>query len=597
MMVDIIVRFLTFCKRGMRINKSTIHLENEKVEEEIVMMQKILIIGGVAAGLKAAAKARRGNPKAHITVVEKGNMISYGACGMPYYIAGDVNTITDLMKTSAGAIRNPDFLKNVKNIEVLVNTVATNIDRKEKTVTVKKLQTGEEALLLYDKLVITTGAFPVKPSLPGIELANIHQLWHPDDAKAVRQGLEGQQFKNAVIIGAGLVGMEMAEALTQWELDITVIESKDQIFPAFLDPEFAGITAKHVQEKGITILTGEKVTGFSGNLMVAAVETDQRSIPADLVILAMGARPNVELAHSAGLTIGTAGGILVDEYLRTNDQNIYAGGDCVENVNILTGEKVFAPMGSTANKHGRIIGENLCGGMAKFRGVLNTVVVKVLDLNVGKTGLNEVDAKRLGYEYITVITAGHDKPHYMPDAKLMSVKLIVDVKTRKVLGMQAVGEGDISKRVDVVATALLLGGTVDDLFDVDLSYAPPYNSPIDNVAVAANAIMNKLAGNFKGISSSEAAEKMEKGKTVFLDVRTTEECKKIRLARCQNMQFIPLAELRSRVSELNKDDEIVAFCKISLRGYEAEVILEGLGFTDVKVLEGGIASWPYACEK
>ncbi|WP_371367419.1 NADH peroxidase [Sporomusa rhizae] len=560
-------------------------------------MQKILIIGGVAAGLKAAAKARRCDPNAIITVVEKGDMISYGACGMPYYIAGDVDSITDLMKTSAGAIRNRDFFKNVKNIEVLANTLATNIDRKGKKVTVKNLEDGKESFLLYDKLVIATGAFPIKPDLPGIELANIYQLWHPNDAKAIRQGLEGQRFNKAVIIGAGLVGMEMAEALKQWELDVTIIEMKDQIFPAFLDQEFARLAAKHVQESGITILTGEKVKGFSGEPMVTAVETEQRSIPADLVILAMGARPNVELARSAGLAIGTTGGILVDEYLRTNDPDIYAGGDCVENVNMLTREKVFAPMGSTANKHGRIIGENLCGGAAKFRGVLNTVVVKVLDINVGKTGINETDAKRLGYEYITVVTAGYDKPHYMPDAKLMSVKLIVDAKTRKVLGMQAVGEGDVSKRVDAVATALVFGGTIDDLFDIDLSYAPPYNSPIDNVAVAASAVMNKLAGRFKGISSIEAAEKMENGNTVFLDVRTPEECKKIRLPGQEDMKFIPLAELRKRMSELNKDDEIVAFCKISLRGYEAAGILEGVGFKDVKVLEGGIFSWPYVCEE
>lgn len=560
-------------------------------------MQKILIIGGVAAGLKAASKARRGNQDAQITVLEKGEIISYGACGMPYYIAGEVDEITALMKTPAGAMRNPGFFKNVKDIEVMVNTLATSIDRQGKTVTVKNLQTGEVSLLPYDKLVIATGAFPVKPSLPGIELVNIRQLWHPDDAKAVRKGLERQQFKNAVIIGAGLVGMEMAEALIQWELNVTVIEMKDQIFPSFLDQEIAGITAKYAREKGINILTGEKVTGFSGDVKVTTVETDQRSIPADLVILAIGARPNVELARSAGLNIGSTGAIAVDEYLRTNDPDIYAGGDCVENVNILTGEKVFAPMGSTANKHGRIIGENLCGGSAKFRGILNTVAVKVLDLNVGKTGLTEADAKRLGYNYLTAMTGGHDKPHYMPGAKLMSVKLIVDVETRKVLGMQAVGEGDVSKRVDVAATTLLFGGTIDDLFDIDLSYAPPYNSPIDNVAVAANAVMNKLSGHFKGISSAQAKEMMKNTKTIFLDVRTPEECKQIRLAKCENVQFIPLGQLRSRVNELNKDDEVVAFCKISLRGYEAEGILEGAGFKNVKVIEGGIIGWPYECEK
>jgi NADPH-dependent 2,4-dienoyl-CoA reductase/sulfur reductase-like enzyme len=287
--------------------------------------------------------------------------------------------------------------------------------------------------------------------------------------------------------------MEMAEALKKWNIQVTVIEMKDQVFPAFLDAEIAGPVANYAQDNGITILTNEKVERFSGQGMVQAVVTDKRTVAADLVILAVGARPNVELAQAAGLTIGATGAIAVNEYMETSDADIYAGGDCVENTNLISGQKVFAPMGSTANKHGRIIGENICGGRVKFRGVLNTVMVKVLDLNIGKTGLGEREAKQLGYEYITALITGPDKPHYMPEAKEITIKLIVDVKTRKVLGAQVFGLGDVAKRIDVLATALTLGGTIEDLFDIDLSYSPPYNSPIDNVAVAANAVMNKLA--------------------------------------------------------------------------------------------------------
>jgi len=560
-------------------------------------MKKIVIIGGVAAGLKAAAKARRCDPKASIIVLERGELISYGACGMPYYVGGDVKDIDDLMKTSVGAMRNSTFFKNVKDITVLTKTEATAIDREAKTVKVQKLISGEEEVIPYDKLVIATGASAIKPPLAGVELSNIYQLWHPDDAKAVRQGLEGNQFKSAVIIGAGLIGMEMAEALTKWKIPVTVVEMKDQVFPAFLDTEIGGIVGKYVQDKGITLLMEEKVIRFTGDTSVVAVETDKRSIPADLVILAIGARPNVELAKAAGLVIGSTGAIVVDEEMRTSDPDIYAGGDCVENVNVMSGEKVFAPMGSTANKHGRIIGENLCGGHLKFKGVLTTAVAQIHSLSVGKTGLTERDAKQLGYDYITTMVAGHDKPHYMPGAKLITVKLIADANTSKVLGMQAVGEGDVSKRIDVVATVLTLGGSIEDLFDIDLSYAPPYNSPIDNVVVAANTLMNKLAGKFKGISSLEAKEKMTSGDTVFLDVRSPEECKQIRLADYENITYIPLGQLRSRLVELNKNDEIIAFCKISLRGYEAEGILEGMGFENVKVLEGGIVSWPFVCDK
>lgn len=560
-------------------------------------MKRIVVIGGVAAGLKAAAKARRSDPQASITVLERGKIVSYGACGMPYYVGGDVKDIEDLMKTPVGIVRSSGFFKNVKDIDVLIQTEAIAIDRQAKAVTVKKLTTGDEDTISYDKLVIATGASPIKPSLPGLDLGNVYSFWHPDDAKMIRHGIEAGDFKHAVIIGAGLVGMEMAEALTKRQLQVTVVEMKEQIFPAFLDTEIAGIVTKYAAEKGITLLTAEKVERFIGETKVTAVETDKRTISADLVILAIGARPNVELAKNAGLTIGTTGALVVDEEMRTSDPDIYAGGDCVENINRLSGQKVFAPMGSTANKHGRIIGENICGGHSKFKGVLNTVVAKVHNLTVGKTGLSERDAKQLGYDYITAMVAGHDKPHYMPGAKPITVKLIAEANTGKVLGMQAVGEGEVAKRVDVVAAVLTLGGTIDDLFDIDLSYAPPYNSPIDNVAVAANAVMNKLAGKFKGISPLVAKEKLDEGRATFLDVRTPDECKQIRLSDSPNIKYIPLGQLRSRLLELSKQDEIVAFCKISLRGYDAEGILEGAGFENVKVMEGGIVAWPFACKK
>ena len=560
-------------------------------------MKKIVVIGAVAAGLKAASKARREDARAKITVVERGEIISYGACGMPYFVAGDVDSIDSLMRTPAGALRNPGFFKNVKDIDVVVKTAATKIDRQTKTVKVKNLVSGEETLLPYDKLVVATGASPLRPPLPGVELGGIFTLWHPDDAATIRKGLEKRLYKSAVIVGAGLVGMEMSEALKQWELDVTVVEMKDQVFPAFLDAEMAGQVKKYCDEKGVKILTGEKVIRFGGEKSVTSVETDQRSLPADLVILALGARPNAELAKEAGLEIGVTGGIVVDDRMRTSDPDIFAGGDCVENTNILSGRKVFAPMGSTANKQGRVIGVNLCGGDERFRGVLNTVVVRVMDLNVGKTGLTEREAKELGYEYISVLVGAHDRPHYMPDAKLISVKLIVDVATRKVLGMQGVGEGDIAKRVDVIASALTFGGTINDLLDIDLAYAPPYSSPIDNVAVAANAAMNKLIGKFRGISSLEAQPLMSDEKVVFLDVRTPDECKQIKIADCRNIKYIPLGQLRSRLGELGKSDDIVAFCKVSLRGYEAEVILEGEGFENVRVMEGGVFAYPFRCEK
>lgn len=455
-------------------------------------MQKIVVIGGVAAGLKAAAKVKRENPAAQVVVLERGRLISYGACGMPFYVAGEIPEIDNLMMTDKGELRNQAFFHQDRGIDVWTQSLATAINRAAKIVQVKDLVTGREYGLPYDQMVIATGAIPLKPDWPGSELTNIHQLWHPDDAIAVRKGIEQGMFKRAVIIGAGLIGMEMAEALHRQKLEVTVVEMKEQVFPALLDSECAEAVSQYARYNGITVLTGEKVERFTGDGVVQTVVTDRRTLPADLVILAVGVRPNAELAREAGLVIGGTGAIAVNEYLQTSDPAIYAGGDCVENTHLVSGQKVFAPMGSTANKHGRVIGDNLCGLKVKFRGVLNTAVVRLMDLNIGKVGLTEREAKQLGYDYVTATVSGRDKPHYMPESGRLTSKLIVHAQTRQVLGAQILGDGRVDKRIDVIAAVLNFAGTVDDVFDIDLAYAPPYSSPIDHVAVAANAIMNKL---------------------------------------------------------------------------------------------------------
>ncbi len=566
------------------------------MEEQQTSVRNVVIIGGVAAGLKSAAKVRRGDPKAKITVIERGDLVSYGACGMPYVVSGNVDSIDHLMMTPNGSMRNPSFFKATKNLDILTKTEALRIDRTAKTVRVKDLPSGTESDIPYDKLVIATGSTPVRIPFPGIELGNIFPMWHPYDAQAIRDLLEGRQVKNAVIIGAGLVGIEMAEAFHRWGVHTTIVEMQDHVFPAFLDPEVALSVEKYAQGNGIDIRMQEKVQRFEGDGVVSAVVTDKGTYPADVVVLSVGVKPTVALAREAGLEIGSSGAILVNQNMLTSDPDIYAGGDCAENTHMVSGKKMFVALGSIANKHGRVIGENICGANVKFRGILGTVVVRLLELNVGKTGLTEKEAKAAGYEIVTTMTTGNDRAHYMPESKLLTIKLIADAHSRKVLGIQAFGEGDVAKRIDVVASVLTFGGTIDDLFDVDLSYAPPFNNPIDNAAVAANTLMNKISGKFKGISTIEAKEKLASPKTVFLDVRSPEECKAVRIASCRNVTYIPLAQLRSRMAELGKEDEIVAFCKISLRGYEAECMLEGEGFKDVKVIEGGVVAWPFECE-
>ena len=558
--------------------------------------RNIVVIGGVAAGLKSAAKVRRGDPSAKITVLERGDIVSYGACGMPYVVSQDVDSIDHLMMTPSGSIRNAGFFKATKNLDVLIRTEALRIDRKEKTVRIKSLDTGEESDLSYDKLVIATGSTPVRIPFPGVDLGNIFPMWHPYDAREIRQLLESGQVKNAVIIGAGLVGIEMAEAFRRWGVHTSIIEMKEHVMPAFLDAEVAMAVEKYAHEKGIEVRTQETVQRFEGEGVVRSVVTDRGTLPADVVIMAVGVKPTTRLAQEAGLALGVSGTIAVNEYMQTSDPDIYAGGDCVENTHIVTGKKAFVALGSIANKHGRVIGENICGARVKFRGILGTVVARLLDLNIGKTGLTEREAKEAGYEIVTTMTTGNDRAHYMPGSKPITLKLIADARTRKVLGIQAFGEGEVAKRIDVLAGVLTFGGTIDDLFDIDLSYSPPFNNPIDNAAVAANTLMNKIAGKFRGISPLEAKAKLASPKTVFLDVRATDECKAIRLAPCRNVTYIPLDQLHSRLAELGKEDEIVAFCRISTQGYEAECLLEGEGFKDVKVLEGGVVAWPFECE-
>ena len=455
-------------------------------------MQRIVVIGGVAAGLKAAAKARRRDAEAQITVLERGELVSYGACGLPYFIGGEVEQVRQLMSSPSGTLRTPEFFKKAKNLDVLTRMEAVAIEREAKVVHALNLETGAKEQFAYDKLVLATGSSPVKPAWPGVEKENIFHVWRPQDATAIRRGLEEQRYEKAVVIGAGLIGLEIAEALRMWDVDVTVVEMKNQLFPALLDEDMAQELEMRLAAKGLQFLKEERVEAFSGEAQVKEVKTDKRTLPADLVILALGARPNVELARQAGLELGMSGAIAVNEYLQTSDKAIFAGGDCAENTHKVSGEKVFLPMGSTANKQGRVIGENICGAGVKFRGVLGTAVVKLFELQVGRTGLNERQGTAAGFNCASVTVAGYDRPHYMKASRKMTLKLTADVATKKLLGLQAWGEGDVVKRVDVAAMALSLGATVEGLFDADLSYSPPFNSPIDILAVAANKLAAKL---------------------------------------------------------------------------------------------------------
>ncbi|HZR21538.1 MAG TPA: FAD-dependent oxidoreductase [Verrucomicrobiae bacterium] len=554
------------------------------------MPLKVIVIGGVAAGPKAASKIMRLNPQAEVTIIEKGKFISYAGCGLPYYVSGTVKEQRDLMSTPIGVVRDPAFFQKVKNVKVLTETEALEIDRAQKHVRVRRKGESADTWLDYDKLVLATGAKPVIPSLANVTLGNISTLHSVPDAAGIRALLAQATTREVVMIGGGLIGVEAVEALVECGCRVTVVEMMPHIL-RMLDWEMARLVERHMESKGVKLLTNTQVTGFEGNGRVSAVLTSQGRLPADLVILGMGVRPYVELARSAGLQIGTTGGIKVDERQSTSDRDIYAAGDCVESTDLVSGKPCYVPMGSTANKQGRVAAINICGGQDTFPGVLGSTVCRVFDFCVARTGLTEAAARQHGYKVTTVLVPDSDRPHYMPTAKPLIIKLVVDSKSRKLLGAQAVGPGAGDKRMDVAAMAITAGMTVDQLSKVDLCYAPPYSPAMDNIITAANVARNKLDGQVTGITPMEVKARLDsKQDLLLLDVRSPAEHQQEHLA---NSTLIPLGALRARIGEMPKDKDIVAFCKVSLRGYEAAKILQGAGFSRVSVMDGGMAVWPY----
>jgi NADPH-dependent 2,4-dienoyl-CoA reductase/sulfur reductase-like enzyme/rhodanese-related sulfurtransferase len=547
----------------------------------------IVIIGGTACGPKAAARARRLDQSAKITIIEQRGNLSTATCGLPYFIGGVVKE-GDLIS------RQADYFRNVFDMTVLTGTKAIAINRKTRRVEIIDIKTDKHTTLDYDKLVIATGASPIVPNWEGKDLKGIFTLNNIPDAVAIRAYISTLKNKETVIVGAGLIGLEAAENFIAAGLKVTILEALGWPLPALLDAEIAAHVEKHLRAKGVNLMFGQRVTGFQGDSdgRVNKVMVGDKALDAGLVLLSLGVKPNVALAKEVGLTIGTTGGIAVNPRLQTSDPDIYAGGDCVEMVNLITQQKTLVPLGSTANKHGRVIGTNIAGGTDTFPGVMGTGVVKVFDYNVGRTGLNESQAREAGYAIITSLVPNFDHATYYPGAKDILVKLVAE-KSGRVLGGQVIGLGDVAKRIDVLAAALTLGAKVDDLANLDLSYAPPYNSAMDPLHHAANVIRNKQAGYARAFTPQEVKNKLDKGeKFVLLDVRSPAEWKDQRIEAPQ-VKLLPLPELRQKMGELAKDDEIVVLCRTSIRAYQAQRILDGAGFKNVRFMDGSLSAWPY----
>lgn len=561
---------------------------------------KVVVVGGVAAGPKTASRILRMRPDADVTIIEKGQFLSYAGCGLPYYVSGVVKEQKELMSTPVGVVRDPVFFSKVKNVHVRNGTEALVVDREKKRVGVAPTGAAEpQDWLAYDKLVLCTGARPVRPPIPGADKRGVHALHEVEDAEGIKSMLAERKAKDVVIVGGGLIGVEMTEALAEHGCRVTVVEKLDQIL-TMLDAQMARLVERHMEAKGVRVLTGTSVEALLGaekdDSRVGAVKTTRGTVPADMVILSIGVRPNVGLARAAGLELGpTTGAISVNRHMQTSDPDIYAAGDCVEVHHLMSGQPAFIPLGSTANKQGRVAANHICGLDDEFPGVLGSAVCKVFDYCVARTGLTEREALAAGFDAEVTLTPAPDKAHFMPDARMLMLKLVADRKTRKLLGAQAVGPGAGDKRVDVAAMALTAGMTVDQLAHADLCYAPPFSPAVDNILTAADVMRNKFDNIFKGVSAEALYAELASDKPpVLLDVRTPAEFDQMRLP---GALFIPLGALRDRLGEVPRDRPVVCFCKISLRGYEAARILGGAGCRDVRVLDGGLVTWPYELEK
>ncbi|ADW17283.1 FAD-dependent pyridine nucleotide-disulfide oxidoreductase [Desulfobulbus propionicus DSM 2032] len=561
--------------------------------------KKIVVIGGSAAGAKAAAKARRLDEFADITIVQKAPDLSMASCGYPYYVGGVFNDRNALLCTPAGVVRDPVFFQKAKKITALVETEVTAINRANKQVTCRHCKSGEHTTLAYDKLVIATGARANMPPIPGIDLPGVTTLLSMADTDYLRAIRDAGEVKRAVVIGGGLIGVEACEALQQSGIQVTVVEAVDQVL-TFLDWDLAKLVENHMQAKGVRVLTGIGVKEFVGEngKLIGVKLADGTVLECGLAVMAIGVRPNSELAREARLAVGTFGGITVNQYMQTSDPDIYAGGDCVEIPSRITGSPAFAPMGDLANLEGRVIGENIiCGNTATFPGTVHTGICKVFDFSAGSTGLSEKAAQRIGMDgYTTVVNASPDKPGFM-GAKILVSKLLVD-KEQRILGYQCVGLGDVSRQIATAAMAIQGKLKLADVINADLPYAPPFSPAIDHFITAAHIMENKLKGRMTGIGVREVWHKLQAGEKPFLlDGRNPNEYEEMHLGIGETL--IPLGALRARLNELpaDKDAEIICFCKISLRGYEAECILRAHGYTNVKVMEGGIMAWPYPREK
>ena len=559
------------------------------------MPEKILIVGGVALGPKAASRCKRLMPDAEVTLVDENVYISYGGCGIPYYVSGEVQNLDDLRATPYHTIRDPEFFRAMKGVTVRNQTRALSIDRAAKTLLVKDVISGKEEKLPYDKLVLATGASPRVPPVEGKDLKNVLSLTRLEAADAIRTACQEGKINEAVIVGGGFIGLEAAVALADmWGVKVSVVEMMDQILPGVLSHSLARMAEHDCVSHKVDVYASEKVLKLEGkDGAVSKVVTDKRELPAQLVIFAAGFIPNGRLAKDAGLDVAPFGAVVVDEHMRTSDPAIYAGGDCVAIRNIIPDTLGYLPLGSMANRQGRVIGTNLAGGDATFPGYVGTWAVKLFEMSFCGTGLTVERARKEGYDAIGVSVEQLDRAHFYPEKNMMSLELVVDKPTRRVLGIQgACSAGDALKaRVDAVAGVLQYARpTVEDISNLEVSYAPPFASAMDVVNVVGNVADNVLAGRFKPVTGDQFMElwkNRDQNHIFFIDARPAKAGQAVQ-AQHPEWHSIPLEEIAARVNEVPKDRPVAIICNTGLRAYDSLLILARNGITDVVNSTGGM---------
>lgn len=547
------------------------------------MNKKVVIVGGVAGGATALARLRRLDENIDIVLFERGEYVSFANCGLPYYIGGAIENRESLL------VQTPEGIMERFNVDVRIKSEVTKILKEEKKVLVKDLENDKTYEESYDYLILSTGSTPIKPPIPGINSPNIFSLWNIPDTDTIKSYIDEKKPKTAIVVGGGFIGLEMAENLHDLGLKVSIVEMLDQVM-APIDYEMAQIVHEHLKSKGVDLRLKDGVSKFEYKDGVTTITLQSGAeVKGDMVILSIGIRPNGELAKDAELEINQRGGILVDSYLKTSDDFIYAIGDVIEVKDYVNNVETMIPLAGPANKQGRIVAGNILGEKEEYKGTQGTSIAKVFDLTVANTGTNEKTLNRLGKiykkDYFVGIIHSNSNAGYYPGALPMTIKLIFDPEG-KVLGSQIVGYEGVDKRIDVIATTIRFGGRVSDLTELELAYAPPYSSAKDPVNMIGFVAENQLSGKVDIILCKEL-EELNKENTIILDVREKEERD---MGYIENSINIPLGQLRNRLGELDKDKSYIIYCAVGLRGYIGSRILTQNGFK-AKNLAGGFNSY------